>query len=67
MEHFLFERLIENGPSVRGDLVKLTNSKRTTIYDHLVKLMLEDKVVSYSIPKGERGRPNVFFEAIQKK
>jgi hypothetical protein len=52
------------GPITRSELVQITKIPRTTIYDTIVKLMLDKKVRKYSVPSRRRGRPRVFYELI---
>jgi len=53
--------LQENGPMTRDEIVKHLNVPRTTVYDHLVKMMLSGIIEKYSISKKKRGRPKVFY------
>jgi predicted transcriptional regulator len=64
LDEYLFDLLVHQGPMTRNELVKLTKKPRTTIYDHLVKLMLKDKVVRFSKTGKKPGRPKVYFKAI---
>jgi len=51
-------------PMTRGELSKLLNVPRTTIYDHLVELMFQGKVIRLKKNNKKRGRPKVYFKAI---
>ncbi|MHA1185866.1 MAG: hypothetical protein ACTSXA_03190 [Candidatus Heimdallarchaeota archaeon] len=47
----------------RDKIVEYTNISRTTIYDTLMKLVIEDKVtVEYLSNKNKRGRPFTIFK-----
>jgi len=63
-DEYLYDLLIHNGPMTRGEIVKLTKSPRTTIYDHLIKLILKDRVIRFSKSCKKPGRPKVYFKAI---
>jgi len=55
--------LYKYGAQTRRQLVNQFNKPRTTIYDHIVKLMQLNLVRKYTRPRrNERGRPNVFFK-----
>jgi predicted ArsR family transcriptional regulator len=68
MKEQIYEILSKNGPMTRTELceelVGHPTKRRTSIYDHLIKLMLEDRVVSYPKMSGKQGRPNVLFKAL---
>ena len=64
LDEHLFAILLNFGPQSRNDLVKLTKKPRTTVYDHLIKLILDDKVVRFSKSGKKPGRPKVYFRAI---
>lgn len=63
-DEYLYDLLIHNGPLTRGEIVKLTKLPRTTIYDHLIKLILKDRVIRFSKSGKKPGRPKVYFKAI---
>lgn len=63
---YIYNLLIENGPMTRDDIVRLTNLPRTTIYDHLVKLMIKGMVEKYSLITNKRGRPPVYYRITNK-
>ncbi len=63
-DEYLYDLLIHNGPMTRGEIVKLTKLPRTTIYDHLIKLILKDRVIRFSKSGKKPGRPKVYFKAI---
>jgi len=58
----LMDLLRKNGPMTRKDLVKNSNSPRTTIYDNLTKLQNHNLVRKFSRPTNSRGRPLVYFK-----
>ena len=57
-------RYLKHRPLNRTQLSLLTNIPRTTLYDHLVKLILQDKVEKFSSRKRKRGRPLVYYRLI---
>lgn len=58
----LINKLRNNGPSTRRDLVKILNSPRTTIYDNLLKLQKRKFIEKFTRNNGMRGRPLVFWK-----
>lgn len=62
IKEYLFRLIAEKGPITRSDLTYMTGIPRTTIYDTIVKLMLDEHIKKYSIPSKKRGRPRVFYE-----
>jgi hypothetical protein len=64
LDEQLFDLLANYGPLTRNDLVKLTKKPRTTVYDYLIKLILQDKVIRYSRSGKKPGRPKVYFKAL---
>ena len=64
-DEYLYDLLIHHGPMTRGEIVKLTKLPRTTIYDHLIKLILKDRVIRFSKLGKKPGRPKVYFKALR--
>ncbi|MHA1651902.1 MAG: hypothetical protein ACTSYB_17050 [Candidatus Helarchaeota archaeon] len=64
IKDYLFRIIAEKGPITRSELKDLTGIPRTTIYDTIVKLMLDEQIRKFSVPSKKRGRPRVFYEAI---
>jgi len=62
IKEFLFRLITTKGPITRSELTKETGIPRTTIYDTIVKLMLDEQIRKYSVPSKKRGRPRVFYE-----
>jgi len=58
----LINKLRNNGPITRKDLVKILNSPRTTIYDNLLKLQKRKLIEKFTRNNGMRGRPLVFWK-----
>jgi len=58
----LIIELHKNGPLNRKDLTKILNKARTTVYDNLARLERLNIVSKFSINKGERGRPIVYWK-----
>jgi sugar-specific transcriptional regulator TrmB len=54
--------LLQKGPLTRRELVKKTETPRTTIYDNLIKLQARKVVESFSRNNGARGRPLIFWK-----
>ncbi|MHA1129301.1 MAG: hypothetical protein ACTSQI_20155 [Candidatus Helarchaeota archaeon] len=63
IKEYLSKLIADKGPLTRSDLSNLTGIPRTTIYDTIVKLMLDKQIQKYSVPSKKRGRPRVFYEA----
>lgn len=61
-KEYLFKLISSKGPITRSDLTKLTGIPRTTIYDTIVKLMLDEQIKKFSVPSKRRGRPRVFYD-----
>lgn len=60
----IMELLVTKGPLTRAQLVQLTKSARTTLYDSLMRLTIKKLVKSYSEnSEGRPGRPKVYFQA----
>jgi predicted ArsR family transcriptional regulator len=62
IQSHLINKLRNNGPSTRKDLVNILNSPRTTIYDNLLKLQKRKLIEKYTRKNGMRGRPLVFWK-----
>ncbi len=62
IKEYLFKLIANKGPITRSELTKETGIPRTTIYDTIVKLMLDEQIRKYSVPSKKRGRPRVFYE-----
>jgi len=58
----LMDLLRKNGPMTRKDLVKNSNSPRTTVYDNLMRLLNHNLVKKFPRPTNSRGRPFVFYK-----
>lgn len=57
----LLQLLEKNGPMDRDDLIKYTESPRTTIYDNLNKLRNKEIVIKVPKQTGKQGRPRIYF------
>ncbi|MHA1265687.1 MAG: hypothetical protein ACTSRS_10695 [Candidatus Helarchaeota archaeon] len=62
IKEYLFKIIAERGPITRSELTAQTGIPRTTIYDTIVKLMLNEQIRKFSVPSKKRGRPRVFYE-----
>jgi len=58
----LMSLLRKNGPMTRKDLVKNSNSPRTTVYDNLMRLLNHKLIKKFPRPTNSRGRPFVFYK-----
>ena len=56
--------LEQQGPLTRSKLVSITGIARSTLYDCLLRLILKGYVVSFSEERRHRGRPKVFYKAL---
>ena len=56
--------LEKQGPLTRSKLVSITGIARSTLYDCLLRLILKGYVVSFSEERRHRGRPKVFYKAL---
>ena len=65
MKDYLFSIIKEKGPITRGDLKELTNIPRTTLYDTIVKLIISNKLEKFSVSQRKRGRPKVYYKALE--
>lgn len=63
LEEYLLKTL-QDGPMTRGELSAVTGIPRTTLYDTLVKLIMQDRVEKFSSSKRKRGRPNVYYRLV---
>lgn len=62
----ILDLLEREGPMTRTHLVQKLNRARTTIYDHLVKLMAKSLVTRVPVHDGKRrGRPKILFKLVQ--
>ncbi len=62
IKEYLFKIIADKGPITRSQLTGMTGIPRTTIYDTIVKLMLDEQIRKYAVPSKKRGRPRVFYE-----
>lgn len=60
LESYLL-KILQQGPMTRGQLSKATDIPRTTIYDVLVKLILQNKVEKFTKNNNKPGRPKVYY------
>ena len=56
--------LEKQGPLTRTKLVSITGIARSTLYDCLLRLILKGYVISFSEERRIRGRPKVFYKAL---
>ena len=63
LEEYLL-KVLQEGPMTRGELKMVTGIPRSTLYDNLVKLILQDKVTKNSQSNKKQGRPRVYYELV---
>jgi len=57
IKEYLFKIIAKQGPITRSELTKSTGIPRTTIYDTIVKLMLDEQIKNMqSLQNGEAAR-----------
>jgi predicted ArsR family transcriptional regulator len=64
LDRKIFNILKKQGPLTRSKLVSITGIARSTLYDCLLRLILKGYVVSFSEERRHRGRPRVFYKAL---
>lgn len=62
LKEFLINLLNKHGPLSRNQMVDLTGIPRTTLFDALDKLILEERVEKYKLKLNKKGRPVVYYE-----
>ncbi|MHA1649417.1 MAG: hypothetical protein ACTSYB_04405 [Candidatus Helarchaeota archaeon] len=65
IERYLYEIIKIYGPITRSKLRKLTGIPRTTIYDCLIRLLLQKRIRKFPIHSKKPGRPRIFYEVIR--
>lgn len=63
LEEYLL-KVLQEGPITRGELAMVTGIPRTTLFDNLIKLILQDKVTKESKSNKKRGRPRVYYKLV---
>ena len=64
LDREVLDILEKEGPLTRSKLVSLTGIARSTLYDSLLRLILKGFVASFSEDRRHRGRPKVFYKAL---
>lgn len=64
LDRDVYAILKREGPLTRSRLVSITDVARTTLYDCLLRLIVKGYVSRYSEQRKQRGRPKVFFQAM---
>ncbi|MHA2112373.1 MAG: winged helix-turn-helix transcriptional regulator [Candidatus Hodarchaeales archaeon] len=64
LDREVLDILEKEGPITRSKLVSLTGIARSTLYDSLLRLILKGFVASFSEDRRHRGRPKVFYKAL---
>lgn len=65
MKDFIYGVIKEKQPITRGELKKLTTIPRTTLYETIVKLIIDNEVEQYTAGDKKRGRPKVYYKCIR--
>lgn len=65
LERELYELLMKNGPMSRAAILAVIDYPRTTVYDNLMRLKNRGYMKKFSRPTNARGRPTVFFKALE--
>jgi len=58
----ILNTLQSQGPMNRDNLANLLDRPRTTVYDHLKKMLEQGRVKKFVRPRTTRGRPSVFWK-----
>ena len=64
MKEVIFAGIQKFGPITRNELMKELGIPRTTLYDNIVKLMINKKIQKFSVGNKKRGRPKVYYKII---
>ncbi len=64
IKEYLLKLITNKGPITRSELTKETGIPRTTIYDTITKMLLDEQIRKYSVPSKRKGRPRVFYEIL---
>ncbi len=65
LENFLYQLIRDKGPITRGELSKLTNIPRTTLYDYIIEFVRDNKIEKFPVSTKKRGRPLIYYKIIQ--
>lgn len=65
LNNFLFQLIKDKGPVTRGELSKLTNIPRTTLYDYIIEFVRANKIEKYPVSTRKRGRPLIYYRIVQ--
>ena len=65
MKEVIFDGIKRLGPVTRNELMKELGIPRTTLYDNIVKLMINKQINKFSVSNKKRGRPKVYYKIIQ--
>ncbi|MHA1299722.1 MAG: hypothetical protein ACTSO9_09825 [Candidatus Helarchaeota archaeon] len=65
LENFLFNLIKEKGPITRGELSKLTNIPRTTLYDYIIEFINNNEIEKFPVSTKKRGRPLIYYRIVQ--
>ena len=64
LENFLYNLIKDRGPITRGELSKLTNIPRTTLYDYIIEFVRNNKIEKYPVSTKKRGRPLIYYRIV---
>lgn len=65
IDNYIFDLVRKHGPITRGNLTKVTNIPRTTIYGYLITFVITNKIKKIPISSRKRGRPAVYYQVIK--
>ena len=65
LENFLYQLIKEKGPITRGEISKLTNIPRTTLYDYIIEFVRENKIEKFPVSTKKRGRPLIYYRIVE--
>ena len=65
LENYIYQLIRDKGPITRGELNKLTNIPRTTLYDYIIEFVRNKKIEKFPVSTKKRGRPLVYYRIVQ--
>ena len=65
IEKYLYNLIKEKGPVTRGELSKLTNIPRTTLYDYIIEFVKNNTIEKYPVSNKKRGRPLIYYKIVE--
>ncbi|MHA1378459.1 MAG: hypothetical protein ACTSRG_08765 [Candidatus Helarchaeota archaeon] len=65
LQNFIFNLIKNKGPITRGELSKLTNIPRTTLYDYIIGFVKKNEIEKFPVPAKKRGRPLIYYKIVE--